>query len=84
MEQAISAACQNIVDTPTELTPVEKAQRLGQTLVQLQDHNLLLQAQAQPTTPPEQVAKHKASLEEIDTHFGHIEQEAKVIMEETI
>ena len=53
LEQAISVACQDMVDTPTELTPVAKAQQLGQTLIQLQDHNLLLQAQAQPTTPPE-------------------------------
>ena len=56
---------------------------MGQTLVQLQDHNLLLQVQAHPTTPPEQVAEHKASLEEIATQFSHMEQEAKAIMEET-
>ena len=70
-------------DATTKLTPVKKAQRLGQTLVQLQDHNLLLQAQAYPTTPLEQVAEHKASLEEIATQFGHMEQEANDIMEET-
>ena len=57
---------------------------MGQTLIQLQDHNLLLQAQAYPTTPLEQVAEHKASLEEIATQFGHMEQEAKAIMEETM
>ena len=56
---------------------------MGQTLIQLQDHNLLLQAQAQPTTSPEQVVERKSSLEEIATQFGHMEQEAKSIMEET-
>ena len=76
-------AYQDMVDTPTELTLVEKAQQLGQTLIQLQDHNRLLQAQAQPATPPEQVGERKASLEEIATQFSHMEQEAKAIMEET-
>ena len=72
-----------MVDTPTELTLVKKAQWLGQTLIQLHDHNLLLHAQAQPTTLLEQVAERKASLEEIATQFSHMKQEAKFIMEET-
>ena len=45
---------------------------------------MLLQDQAQHTTPPKQVAERKASLEEIDTQFGDMEQEAKSIMEETM
>ena len=81
--QDIFVACQDLVDAAVELTLVEKAWQLGKTLIQLQDHNLLLQAQAQPTTPLEQVAERKASLEEIATHFGHMGQEAKAIMEET-
>ena len=44
---------------------------------------MLLQAQVQPTTPLEQVAEHKTSIEEIATQFCTMEQEAKTIMEET-
>ena len=43
----------------------------------------MLNALVQPTTPPEQVAERKASVEEITTHFKSMEQEAKTIMEET-
>ena len=42
LEQAISTDYHDMVDNPTELTPVKKAQRLGHTLTQLQDHKLLL------------------------------------------
>ena len=56
---------------------------MGQTLVQLQDTDLLLQAQVQPTMPPEQVAERKNSIEEITTQFGTMEQEVKTVMEAT-
>ena len=42
VEQDISDACQNMFDNTSVLTPVEKAKRLGQTLIQLQDTNFLL------------------------------------------
>ena len=43
----------------------------------------MLNSLVQPTTPPEQVAKRKASIEDISTQFESMEQEAKTIMEAT-
>ena len=81
VEQAIDEACQHIFDNTTELTAVSKAKRLGETIVKLQDTNLLLNALVHPETPPEQVAEHKNSIEEIVADFETMEQEAKTIME---
>ena len=83
VEQDISNAYQNIFNNTTRLTPVEQDKWLGQTLVQLQDNNLLLQAQVQSTTSSEQVVERKTSIEEIATQFDTMEQEAKTIMEAT-
>ena len=43
VEQTISNAFQNMFKRTLALTLVKKAKQLGQTLVQLQDTNLLLQ-----------------------------------------
>ena len=40
----------------------------------------MLNALVQPTTPSEQVAERKVSIEEITTHFESMEQVAKTIM----
>ena len=66
-----------------ELTVVSKAKHLGETIFKLQDTNLMLNALVQPTTPPEQVAERKASIEEIVTQFKTMEQKANTIMEMT-
>ena len=64
--------------------PIDKAKQLGETIVQLQDTNLLLNALVQPMMLPKQVVERKDSIEEITTQFETMEQEAKTIMEETI
>ena len=83
VEQVVSEAYQHIFENTTDLTPVEKAKRLGQTIVQLQDNNLKLQDLVQPSMPPEQVAERKALIEDIETKFEGMEKEAKTIMEAT-
>ena len=62
---------------------VAKAKCLGETIIKLQDTNLILNALVQPPTPLEQVDETKASIEEIATQFETMEQEAKRIMEAT-
>ena len=83
VEQAVSEACQHIFENTDELTPIEKAKRLGITIVQLQDNILMLQALVQPMMLSEQVAERKASIEDIATKFEGMEKEAKTIMEVT-
>ena len=83
VEQAIIEACEHIFESMTKLTLVNKAKRLGQTIVQLQDTNLMLNALVQPTIPLEKVEERKACVEEIATQFESMEKEAKTIMEVT-
>ena len=73
VDQAISEACQHIFQNTVDLTPVEKAKRLGKNIVQLQDNNLMLQALVQPRPPPEHVAERKVSIEYIVTKFEGME-----------
>ena len=68
-KQAVSKYHQHISENTTELTPVKKAKRLEQIIVQLQDNNLMLQAMVQPMTPLEQVAERKSCIEDIATKF---------------
>ena len=83
VEQAFSEACRHIFENMAELTLVEKAKWLGQTIVQIQDTNLMLNALVQPMMLPKHVVEWKASIEEIKTQFESMEQEAKTIMEVT-
>ena len=53
VEHAVSEAYQHIFENTTALTPVEKAKRLGKTIVQLQANNLMLQALVQAPLPLE-------------------------------
>ena len=62
---------------------VAKAKNLGETIIKLQDTNLILNALVQPMMPLEQVDERKASIQEIVTQFETMEQEAKIIMEAT-
>ena len=80
VEQAIFEAFQHIFDSTIELTLVDKAKRLGKIIVQIQDAKLMLNALIQPMTPPDQVSKRFAFIEEIATQFKTMEQEAKTIM----
>ena len=84
VKKAVDEACQYIFESTTELTIVDKANRLGETIIKLQDTNLILNALVQPMMPPEQVSKRKASIEEIATQFETMEQEGKTIMDATM
>ena len=65
VKQVVDEACQHIFRSIANITPVAKANQLGEIIVQLQDTNLLLNALVHPSTPPEQVSERKATIDEI-------------------
>ena len=67
----------------TELTAIAKSKHLGEVISQLQLTNNLLNSLAYLDTPPTQITEQKNTIEELVAQLEAMEQEAKMIADET-
>ena len=77
LEQAISVACQEVLEITEDMDAEAKAQWLGAVIAQLKCDSEDLHDLVNLGTPQEQAVEQKSTAEDLVTQLEEMEQEAK-------